>query len=75
MTLPRVQHVLAMDGFPGADCISHYRANLPMPDLKVSLLAGWMPDLVPSAEAVFVGTDCQPGRVVPNPTPGKAVIP
>ncbi len=70
-----MQHFLGIDGLVNEDCISRYRALLPPFDATQVLLAGVRPAGVPAATIDALGTDCQPGRVLPNPLPDKKLIP
>lgn len=72
---PAVQHYLGADGLPGADCISRYDAALPVFAPAQVLLAGLRPGAVPEATIGLRDTGCQPGRALPNPSPGKKIIP
>ena len=69
------QHLWAMDGFPGPDCITRYSAQLPRVDGLDLWLGGLQPSRVPRAVVQPLGTQCQPGRSLPNPTPDRVVIP
>jgi uncharacterized membrane protein len=75
LTHPAMQHFLGIDGLVNEDCISRYRALLPPFDATQVLLAGVRPAGVPAATIDALGTDCQPGRVLPNPLPDKKLIP
>ena len=55
--------------------VFRYRALLPPFDATQVLLAGVRPAGVPAATIDALGTDCQPGRVLPNPLPDKKLIP
>ena len=70
-----VQHSLAMDGYPGADCVSSYEARIPVPGSLDVWLSGWRQDAVPAAAVRLLAADCKAGRLMPNPTPLKMVIP
>jgi len=73
--LPVVQHMNAMDGLPGEDCISRYKAVLPQASWADVMLAGLSGDRVRPAAVTLVESGCEPGRVLPNPKPDKKVIP
>lgn len=69
-----LQNSVAMDGYPGADCITKYQGLWPSPTLQQMIMAGWFPETVPAASIQQVESSCQLGRVLPNPTPDKKVI-
>lgn len=75
LTNPAMQHFLGLHGLVNEDCISRYRAVLPPFDPGQVLLAGVRPAGVPAATIEPLGTDCQPGRILPNPSPDKKLIP
>ena len=75
LTQPAMQHYLGAHGLTSEDCISRYRAILPAFDPGQVLLSGLHPDSVAAATISAEGSDCQPGRVLPNPTPDKKLIP
>jgi len=75
LTNPAMQHFLGLHGLVNEDCISRYRAVLPPFDPGQVLLAGVRPAGVPAATIEPLGTDCQPGRILPNPLPDKKLIP
>ena len=75
LTNPAMQHFLGLHGLVNEDCISRYRAVLAPFDPAQVLLAGVYPGGVPAATIEALGTDCQRGRVLPNPLPDKKLIP
>ena len=70
-----VQHSMAMDGYPGADCYSRYEARIPVPGSVEVWFSGWRQDAVPAAAVRLLASDCKAGRGLTNPTPLKRVIP
>lgn len=75
LTNPAMQHFLGLHGLVNEDCITRYRAALPPFDPSQVLLAGLRPAWVPAATIEALGTDCQAGRILPNPLPDKKLIP
>jgi hypothetical protein len=69
-----LQNSVALDGFPGADCLTKYQGQWPLPTLQQMTVAGWFPETVPAASIQKIDSNCQLSRVLPNPTPGKKVI-
>ena len=74
MKSPMIQRSVGMDGFPGEDCQTFYEAELPRPGLAELLAAGFAPAQARPADVRMVRSLCQPGQVLPNPTPGKKAI-
>ncbi|MGB4116270.1 MAG: hypothetical protein WBK51_06975 [Polaromonas sp.] len=70
----QLQNSAAMDGFPGADCLTKYQGQWSFPTLPQMIMAGWFPETVPAANIQQIDSNCELGRVLPNPTPGKKVI-
>jgi hypothetical protein len=70
-----LQHFFAMEDFPGERCVSRYRAVLPAHGVAAVLLSGIWPRSVQAATIVPVASECVSGRVLPNPTPDKKLIP
>jgi len=71
----KIQHSMAMDGFPGVACWSRYEAVLPPAGWLALLAGGWFPGWVPAAHVRQLDADCQADRRMPNPTPWKINIP
>jgi hypothetical protein len=71
---PLLQNAAAMQEFPGADCLTKYQGDWPSPTFLQIVLAGWLPETVPAASIRQVVSSCEPGRLLPNPTPDKKVI-
>lgn len=72
---PLIQGFFAMRSFPGEACLSRYQATLPAMRAAHVMVAGVWPQGVPAARIQALGSDCVSGRVLPNPTPDKVVIP
>ena len=68
------QNALALDGFPGSDCYTKYEGVWPPAPLFQSMLAGWFPALVPTADIKLVSSDCELKRKLVNPKPDKKMI-
>ena len=69
-----LQNMAALDGFPGADCLTKYQGNWPSPTTWQMTFAGWLPDSVPAASIRQIDESCETGRELPNPIAGKKVI-
>jgi hypothetical protein len=72
---PLIQGYLGMRAFPGEDCVSRYEAVLPARGAAGVLGAGLWAGAVPPAQIAFLGTQCEKGRILPNPTPQKKLVP
>lgn len=68
------QHTSAMDGFPGADCYTKYQGLWPTPTTSQLIFGGWFSEMVTAATIQHVESECEVGRVLPNPYPNKKVI-
>ena len=71
---PLIQNYLSMAGFPGEECTTRYEAALPS-SLPWLLLSGVFPAQAPAARITLLGTRCDKSYVMPNPNPGKILIP
>ncbi|MBI2770779.1 MAG: hypothetical protein HYX47_14225 [Burkholderiales bacterium] len=70
-----IQHSMAMDRFPGERCISTYQAALPQMTMLSVLMWAADPGAIPPAQVSPQGSQCEDGRVMPNPMPDKKLIP
>ncbi len=70
-----VQNSAVMDKFPGEDCITKYVGSWKAPTVWEALSASWNIENIPSAKIVQTESGCETGRVLPNPTPWKKIIP
>ncbi len=75
LTSTLIQHSIAMDAYPGEDCISSYVAQLPQPHWLDLWLGGLASARVAPAKVTPLESTCASGRVLRNPTPQKKVIP
>lgn len=71
---PLIQNYLSMSKFPGEECTTRYQAQLPS-SWRWLLLSGVMPSQAPAARIQLLGTRCEKGYVMPNPSPEKILIP
>ncbi len=72
---PMMQNFNAMSNFPGEKCFSKYEAQLPQPSWFGVTFAGLSFDLVDPAVVTVTHSGCEPAYELPNPTPGKKIIP
>ncbi len=70
-----VAHFNGFQGPLNEACMSTFEASLPVLGFAQIWTAGLWPDAVPPAQVRLHSSDCREGRTLPNPMPGKRIIP